>query len=90
MKVHQDPEAFFLFATILAYFGDSANALDALVRSVETGFSVPFALRGHPWLASLRADERFPALVERAEAHRRLALAAFREAGGEALLGAAG
>jgi len=90
VKVHQDPEAFFLFSTMLAYFGDSENALAALGRGVERGFSVPLALRSHPWLASLRAAPRFAALVERAEADRRLGLAAFREAGGEALLGAAG
>ena len=90
VKVHQDPEAFFLFSTMLAYFGDSENALAALGRGVERGFSVPLALRSHPWLASLRAAPRFAALVERAEADRLLGLAAFREAGGEALLGAAG
>jgi eukaryotic-like serine/threonine-protein kinase len=90
VKVHQDPEAFFLFATILAYFGDSTTALAELVRSVERGFTVPLALRSHPWLASLRAGPGFPALVERAEAERAISLAAFREAGGEALLGAAG
>jgi serine/threonine protein kinase/tetratricopeptide (TPR) repeat protein len=89
VSVHRDPEAFFLFSTMLAYFGDSEHAMGALVRGVEGGFSVPLALRDHPWLASLRGAPRFPALVERAERDRGLALAAFREAGGEALLGAA-
>jgi serine/threonine-protein kinase len=89
VRFHKDPEAFFLFSTMLAYFGDVENAMGALVRGVEGGFSVPLALRGHPWLASLRGDERFPGLIERAEADRRAALAVFREAGGEALLGAA-
>jgi hypothetical protein len=51
---------------------------------------VPQTLREHPWLATLRSSPRFPGLVEQAEAGRRLALDAFHEAGGEALLGASG
>ena len=49
---------------------------------------MPQALREHPWLSPLRAAPAFAGLVERADARRRQALAAFRDAGGETLLGA--
>jgi eukaryotic-like serine/threonine-protein kinase len=87
LKYKQDPEAFFLFSGVEAYFGDAERALADLTRSVEGGFTVPQALREHPWLATLRSSPRFTGLVEQAEAGRRLARDAFHEAGGEALLG---
>jgi serine/threonine-protein kinase len=87
---HTDPEALFMYAGVQAHFGDSERAFARLTEAVGRGFSVPQALREHPWLESLRGSPAFDALVERAEADCRLARAAFREAGGEALLGAPG
>jgi non-specific serine/threonine protein kinase len=88
VNAHQDPEAFFVYAATQAHFGDTERALERLSRGVYGGFAVPDALRRHPWLEPLRARPRFGRLLERAEADRERALAAFREAGGEALLGA--
>jgi hypothetical protein len=51
------------------------------------GFTVPEALRRHPWLEPLRGEAAFGALVERAEAVRGDAGRAFHEAGGPVLLG---
>ncbi len=85
---HTDPEAFFTYAAVQAHFGDPERALARLTRAVEGGFTVPQALREHPWFESLRSTPAFPSLVERAVARRTQALAAFQEAGGEALLGA--
>jgi eukaryotic-like serine/threonine-protein kinase len=85
-----DPEAFFLYASVQAHFGDTERALSRLTTAVDRGFSVPQALRDHPWLGVLREMPAFSALVERAEADRALAVVAFREAGGEALVGVAG
>ncbi len=90
VEAHTDPEAFFMYASVQAHFGDREHAFDRLARAVDHGFSVPQALREHPWLAPLRDAEHFGALVERAEADSRLARAAFLEAGGETLLGASG
>ena len=84
---HSDPEALFMFGACQARIADTGPALATLVASVDGGFGVPQALRGHPWLASIREDPAFAALVERAEASRREAERAFREAGGPALLG---
>jgi serine/threonine-protein kinase len=88
VEAHTDPEAFFMYATVQAHFGDGERALERLAKAVGMGFNVPQAIREHPWLGSVRDAPRFGLLVERAEAESRLALAAFREAGGEAVLGA--
>jgi tetratricopeptide (TPR) repeat protein len=85
---HTDPEALFMYAACQARVGDTARAHSTLVASVEGGFTVPQALRDHPWLAPLRDAPSFGTLIERAEAARRAAERAFQEAGGPALLGA--
>jgi serine/threonine protein kinase len=84
---HTDPEAFFMYAAAQAHFGDTERALARLTMAVDGGFTVPEALRVHPWLGALRANPAFAPLVERAEEGQRQALVAFRDAGGEALLG---
>jgi len=84
---HTDPEALFMYGAGQARVGDTARALPTLVASVEGGFTVPQALRDHPWLAPLRETSTFGALVARAEAARSEAERAFRAAGGPALLG---
>jgi len=88
LAVHDDPEALFMYGTCQAYVGDDANALASLQRAVDGGYHAPSALVSAPWLAGLRRDGRLDALVERASAGRSQALDAYREAGGEALLGA--
>jgi len=88
VNVRGDPEALFMYAGVQARFGDTARALARLTSAVEGGFTVPEALRGHPWLAPLRDSAAFGPLVERAETARREAEEAFREAGGPSLLGA--
>jgi serine/threonine protein kinase len=85
---HTDPEALFMYAACQARVGETAAAHSTLVASVEGGFTVPQALRDHPWLAPLRDAPSFGPLVERAEAARRVAERDFQEAGGPALLGA--
>jgi hypothetical protein len=83
---HSDPEAMFMYGTCLGRLGDTARALPTLTACVDGGFGVPLAL-AHPWLASLRGAA-LDGLVARAEASRREAEQAFRQAGGPALLGA--
>jgi len=88
VATHSDPEAFFMYAVVQAHFGEGERALAGLTNAVDGGFSVPQALREHPWLSTLRTQPGFAGLVDKAEERRRQALAAFRDAGGEALLGA--
>jgi hypothetical protein len=59
-----------------------------LGRVVDQGFHVPSALRADPWLTPLAGDPRLEALLRQADAGHAASLAAFREAGGEELLGA--
>jgi serine/threonine protein kinase len=84
---HTDPEALFMYGACQARVGDSARALRTLVAAVEGGFTVPQALRDHPWLEPLREASAFEPLVARAQAARAEAERAFRDAGGPALLG---
>ena len=88
VSAHTDPEAHLMYATIQGHFGEPELAFGSLVAAVDGGFTVPQALREHPWLASVRQGGRLDALAERAEARRREAESAFRDEGGEALLGA--
>jgi hypothetical protein len=85
---HTDPEALFMYGACQFRVGDTARGLATIVACVEGGFTVPQALRDHPWLAPLRETPTFAPLLARAEAARSVAEQAFRAAGGPALLGA--
>jgi tetratricopeptide (TPR) repeat protein len=86
-STHKDPEALFMYGACQARAGDAERALPTLLACVEGGFTVPQALRDHPWLAPLREAPAFGPLVARAEAARAEAERAFLQAGGPALLG---
>jgi hypothetical protein len=83
-----DPEGLFLVARELAFVGARPEALDMLERVVVGGFHCPRPLLQDPWLDSLRGDPTFVRLLHRAEEESAASAAAFREAGGERLLGA--
>ena len=54
---------------------------------MDGGYTAATALAEEPSVDVARGPRRFEALRERAEARRREALAAYRSAGGERLLG---
>jgi hypothetical protein len=85
-----DPEGLFLVARDLAYVGAREEALGMLEKVVSGGFHCPRPLLQDPWLDSLRGDPAFLRLLHRAEEESAAAAQAFREAGGERLLGPAG
>ncbi len=89
VALHRDPEAFYMIASGLAQLGRPARALEVLERAVGTGYFVAPALRRDPLLDPVRGEPAFGSLVARAEEGRALALSAFREAGGDMLLGVA-
>ena len=60
----------------------------SLAKAVETGYTVPAALRSNPWLSRLRGEGRLDALLARADLRRQQAARAFRDNGVEELLGA--
>ena len=87
LKIQNDPEAIFQEGWLLCDVGDHETGLGQLRRAVAKGYFVSPTLSGRPQFDALRSDSAFRALLEEAEAGRQRALAAFREAGGERLIG---
>ncbi len=87
VKIHEDPEAIFQYGWLLCDVGEHRAGLGHLQRAVEKGYFVAPTLAARPQFDALRDDADFRALLEQAETGRQQALASFREAGGERLLG---
>jgi serine/threonine protein kinase/tetratricopeptide (TPR) repeat protein len=87
LKIQDDPEAIFLEGWLLCDAGEHQSGLEHLRRGVAKGYSAFPTLAASRHVDPLRGDAAFQALLTEAEAGRRDALAAFREAGGERLLG---
>jgi TolB-like protein len=87
LKIQEDPEAIFQEGWLLCDVGAHASGLELLQRAVAKGYFVSATLSTSRQFDALRGDPSFQALVAEAEAGRARALVAFREAGGERLLG---
>jgi hypothetical protein len=87
LKIYDDPEAIFLEGWLLCDVGAHEIGLGRLQRAVGKGYFVSPTLSARPQFDALRSTAAFRALLEEAEAGRQQALAAFREAGGERLIG---
>jgi serine/threonine-protein kinase len=81
-----DPEEIFFVGTQAARLG-MPEAIEILGRAVDGGYPCWDALVRHPWIAPVREQPGFADVVSRAELGRQRAEAAFREAGGQTLLG---
>ena len=90
LKIQDDPEAIFLQGWLACDVGNDQVGLGHLQRAVAKGYYVAPTLARSRQFDSLRATPAFAALQAAADAGRQQALAAFREAGGERLLGAHG
>jgi serine/threonine protein kinase len=87
LKILEDPEAIFLQGWLLCEAGAHDKGLVYLQRAVHSGyFALPTLARSRHFDA-VRFDADFRSVLEEAEAGQRRALTAFREAGGERLLG---
>jgi serine/threonine protein kinase/tetratricopeptide (TPR) repeat protein len=83
-----DPETVCFHARVLAYFGERDRALAALNQALDRGFILYRILtRSDPWLDPVRPTSAFADLLSRAESRYRDAVAAFRNAGGDDMLG---
>jgi serine/threonine protein kinase len=87
LKIQDDPEAIFQEGWLLCDVGEHQRGLGHLQRAVAKGYTVAPTLSGSPHFDALRSNPAFQSLLAEAEAGRRAALAVFREAGGERLLG---
>jgi non-specific serine/threonine protein kinase len=87
LRIMDDPEAIFQMGWLLCDLGEHERGLDPLRRAVAKGYFVAPTLSGRRQFDALRGDPAFQQLLVEAEAGRAQALAAFREAGGERLLG---
>jgi serine/threonine protein kinase/tetratricopeptide (TPR) repeat protein len=87
LKIQHDPEAVFLQGWLLCELGEHEQGLPRLQRAVASGYLVAPTLAASRHFDPLRHNPQFRALLAEAEAGRQAALTAFRDAGGERLLG---
>jgi eukaryotic-like serine/threonine-protein kinase len=87
LLIMDDPEATFQEAWFTCDAGDLEHGLDRLRDAVQREYFVVPTLARARAFDPLRANPAFQALLAEAEAGRARALAAFREAGGDRLLG---
>jgi serine/threonine protein kinase/tetratricopeptide (TPR) repeat protein len=87
IKVQHDPEAVFQEGWLLCDLGEYQDGVQFVQRAVAKGYFVSRTLASRSEFDPLRGDPVFQAVVADAEAGRRRALDAFRQAGGERLLG---
>src|SRR5688572_29551317 len=87
LKIVDDPEAIFQLGWLLCDAGAHERGLEYLQRAVAKGYCVATTLSDGRAFDALRSHPAFQALLSDAEAGRQQALAAFRETGGERLLG---
>ena len=89
LKIMEDPEAMFQRGWLLCDVGDVETGLEQMELGVRKGYYAAQTLTTRTQFDGLRQEPAFRALVAEAETGRRNALTAFREAGGERLLGGA-
>jgi serine/threonine protein kinase/tetratricopeptide (TPR) repeat protein len=87
LKIQDDPEAVFQLGWLMCDIGEHDAGFEYLRNGVSKGYFVAPTLAERPQFDALRGRPEFRALLAEAEEGRRHALAAFREAGGERLLG---
>jgi eukaryotic-like serine/threonine-protein kinase len=87
LKILDDPEAIFQIGWLLCDVGEHQRGLSYLQRAVANGYFAAPTLSRRPQFEALRSEPAFQQLLVDAEAGRQRALTAFRDAGGERLLG---
>lgn len=83
----RDPEALCFCARVAGRAGAIELGLELVEATVARGFYCVSVLKRDPWLLRLAGEARYQVALVRAEEGRHEAAAAFREAGGEELLG---
>ncbi len=86
-KIRIDPEGIFQEGWLLCDVGEFETGLGYLRRAVSKGYFVAPTLSKWPQFDTLRNVPAFRQMLDEAEAGRQRALAAFRDAGGDRLIG---
>src|SRR5207237_6309014 len=86
-KIRIDPEGIFQEGWLLCDVGEFETGIEYLRRAVAKGYFVAPTLSSWPQFDSLRNVPAVREMLEEAEAGRQRPLAAFREAGGDGLIG---
>jgi non-specific serine/threonine protein kinase len=87
LRIQEDPEAIFQEGWLLCDVGDHETGLTFLQRAMAKRYYVVGTLSSRPQFDALRGHPAFQSILSEAQAGRDRALAAFRAAGGERLLG---
>jgi eukaryotic-like serine/threonine-protein kinase len=87
LKIFDDPEAIFQEGWFFCDVGEHERGLARLERAVARGYFASPTLANRSQFDAIRSTPAFQSLLADAEAGRQRALAAFREAGGDRLLG---
>jgi len=87
LKIRDDPEAIFQEGRFFCDVGEYRQGLELVKRAVAKGYWVVTTLERGREFDALRGDPEFEALIADAAAGRDRASAAFRQEGGERLLG---
>jgi non-specific serine/threonine protein kinase len=87
LRIVEDPEAVFQQGWLLCDEGAYGSGLEMMERAVAKGYYPATTLMVCAQFDEMRSESRFQALLANAQAGRQAALAAFRDAGGDALLG---
>jgi serine/threonine protein kinase/tetratricopeptide (TPR) repeat protein len=87
LRIMADPEALFQVGTLLCDVGEFESGLEYVKQAVDKGYYVAPTLEVRTQFDQVRQQPAFQAILATAQEGRRQALAAFRDAGGERLLG---
>jgi serine/threonine protein kinase/tetratricopeptide (TPR) repeat protein len=87
LRIQDDPEAIFMQGWMMCDLGAHEEGITHLQQAVAKGYYVAPTLARSHCFDDVRSDPAFVAVQADAEAGRQRALSAFRDAGGERLLG---
>ena len=87
LRIQNDPEALFQEAWLLCDLGDYESGLAFVERAIEKNYWAVSTLTNSRQFDGIRGNSRFDRLVRTAREGRDRALAVYRSAGGEQLLG---
>ena len=87
LTLHNDPEFLFRVGWLLCDVGEHEQGLLYLRRALNKAYFAAPTLSASRSFDPLRSDPRFQAILAEAAVGRQQAMTAFREAGGERLLG---